>query len=71
MSVEEKATAAIERTRNFFETMGVKTRLADYGLGQDVIEPIIANLEAHGMVELGEKGLVTPAIVRSILSKSL
>ena len=71
MPVEEKAIAAIERTRNFFETMGVKTRLADYGLGQDVIEPIIANLEAHGMVELGEKGLVTPAIVRSILSKSL
>lgn len=67
----EKMTAAIEKTRNFFETMGVKTRLSDYGLEKDVIEKIIASLEAHGMVKLGEQGAVTPKVVRKVLELSL
>ncbi len=71
MAADEKAAAAIERTRSFFETVGVKTRFADYGLGSEVIEPILANLQANGMVKLGEKGLVTPDVVRTILTKSL
>jgi len=67
----EKSRLAIEKTRNFFETMGVKTRFSDYGLGQEVIEKIIASLEAHGMVKLGEKGTVTPKVVRRVLELSL
>jgi len=51
--------------------MGVKTRFSDYGLGQDVIEKIIASLEAHGMVKLGEKGTVTLSIARKVLELSL
>jgi NADP-dependent alcohol dehydrogenase len=66
-----KSALAIEKTRDFFESMGVKTRLADYGLGQDVIEKIIASLESHGMVKLGEKGTVTPNVVRQVLKLSL
>lgn len=67
----EKMTLAIEKTRDFFETMGVKTRLSDYGLEQDVIEKIIASLETHGMVKLGEQGAVTPNVVRKVLGLSL
>lgn len=67
----EKMTAAIEKTRNFFEAMGVKTRFSDYSLGKDVIGKIIANLEAHGMVKLGEQGAVTPNIVCKVLELSL
>ncbi|MDF2565237.1 MAG: alcohol dehydrogenase [Massilibacillus sp.] len=71
LAPDEKSALAIEKTRDFFEAMGVKTRLADYGLGKDVIEKIIASLESHGMVKLGEKGTVTPDVVRQVLKLSL
>ena len=67
----DKSRLAIEKTRNFFESMGVKTRFSDYGLGDEVIEKIIASLEIHGMVKLGEKGTVSPQVVRQVLKLSL
>ncbi|WP_378953350.1 iron-containing alcohol dehydrogenase [Pelosinus sp. sgz500959] len=71
LPAREKSALAIEKTREFFEAMGVKTRFSDYGLGEEVIEKIITSLEAHGMVKLGEKGTVTPQIVRQVLTLSL
>lgn len=47
---------AIARTRQFFESLGVPTRLSDYGIGTDAIPALIAQLERHGMVALGEHG---------------
>lgn len=71
MSVEAKNKAAIEKTRAFFEAMGVKTRFAEYGLGENVVEEIIASLKEHNMVKLGEHGTVTPDVVRKVLELSL
>lgn len=71
LSDSEKITLVIEKTREFFEIMGIKTRFSDYDLGRDVIEKIIANLEAHGMVKLGENGTITPDVVRKVLELSL
>ncbi|MEI7431334.1 MAG: iron-containing alcohol dehydrogenase [Betaproteobacteria bacterium] len=45
---------AIEHTRLFFESMGVATRLSAYGIGKDAIPALLAQLERHGMVTLGE-----------------
>ncbi|WP_417615143.1 iron-containing alcohol dehydrogenase [Oceanisphaera sp.] len=70
-SDHEKAEAAIEKTRAFFESVGVKTRLGDYGLGADHIDPIIDSLQSHGMVALGEHGDITPEHCRQILLASL
>ncbi|WP_418139556.1 iron-containing alcohol dehydrogenase [Oceanimonas smirnovii] len=70
-SDDDKAEAAIKHTRDFFEAMGVKTRLGDYGLGAEHIDGIINSLEQHGMVALGEHGDVTPAHCRQILLASL
>lgn len=70
-SDDEKAEAAIEHTRAFFESVGVKTRLGDYGLGAEHIDPIIDSLKSHGMVALGEHGDVTPEHCRQILLASL
>lgn len=70
-SDDEKAEAAIEHTRNFFESVGVKTRLSDYELDAEHIDAIINSLEAHGMVALGEHGDVTPEHCRQILLASL
>jgi len=71
LSVAEKSKLAIEKTRNFFEVMGVGTRFSDYGLGREVIEAITRSLESHKMIKIGEKGTVTPEVVRKVLELSL
>lgn len=58
---------AIAHTRAFFEALGVRTRLADYGIGAEAIEPIVAQLEAHRMVKLGEDRAVDLAMSRRIV----
>jgi len=58
---------AIARTRDFFESMQVKTRLCDYGIKADVISAVVEQLRAHDMVKLGEKFDVTPEMVEKIL----
>lgn len=70
-SEDERITAAIERTRDFFERMGVPTRLSGYGLGADAVGPLVAQLEAHGMVQLSEHRDVTPEVSRRVLEAAL
>ncbi len=66
-SDEAKIEAAIERTRAFFESLGVKTRLSDYGIEREQIDAVIAALEAHGMVALSETGDLDLAGSRAVL----
>jgi NADP-dependent alcohol dehydrogenase len=61
----------IAHTRGFFEQMGVPTRLADYGIAADAVEQLVAKLEAHGMVKLGEHGDITLDVSRQILQKTI
>ncbi|QCB47226.1 iron-containing alcohol dehydrogenase [Hydrogenophaga sp. PAMC20947] len=68
---DERITAAIARTRAFFETMGIGTRLKDYGLGAEVIDVVVHQLEEHGMTQLGEHRDITPAVSRRILEAAL
>lgn len=68
---QARIEGAIARTRAFFEQMGIATRLADYGLDQADIAPLISQLEAHGMTALGEHRSVTPEVSRAILEASL
>jgi NADP-dependent alcohol dehydrogenase len=70
-SEDERISAAIAHTRDFFERMGIATRLSAYGLGADAIDALIAQLEAHGMTKLGEHGDITPAVSRRILEAAL
>lgn len=58
---------AIAHTRAFFEALGVRTRLADYGIGAEAVERIVAQLEAHRMVKLGEDRAVDLAMSRRIV----
>ncbi len=51
-SEDEKVALAIGRTRAFFEKLGVKTRLSDYGVGADRIPEVVEQLKAHGMTAL-------------------
>ena len=70
-SEDARIDAAIARTREFFESLGVKTRLSDYGIGADAIDKIVGQLEAHGMNALGEHGDIDLATSRRILEASL
>ncbi|MET3116363.1 NADP-dependent alcohol dehydrogenase [Undibacterium sp. GrIS 1.8] len=70
-SEDSRIDAAISRTQDFFEQMGVKTRLGDYALKDENIAPILAALETHKMVALGEKRDVTLDISRKVLELSL
>ena len=65
------AKQAIARTREFFESMGVKTRLSDYGLDEKAIPEVVAKLKEHNFVQLGERGDITPDDVIKILELAL
>lgn len=59
---------AIQKTRDFFESVGVHTKLSDYGVGLDVIPLITDRFEKRGFVALGEHQDVTPKVVEQILA---
>jgi NADP-dependent alcohol dehydrogenase len=70
-SEDQRIDTALQRTREFFESMGIKTRLPDYDLGADAIDPIVAQLDANGMTKLGERSDVTLDVSRRILEAAL
>ncbi|MCQ2251171.1 MAG: iron-containing alcohol dehydrogenase, partial [Bacteroidales bacterium] len=57
---------AIAKTEEFFQSLGIKTRLSDYGIGQDVIDTIY-NRFVERKSNLGEFGIVTPEKSKAIL----
>lgn len=64
---DARIDAAIERTEAFFNSVGVPTRLSGYGLGKEHVEPVLAALEAHRLVKLGEDRGVTLEVSRKVL----
>lgn len=62
--------AAIQKTTEFYESLGIPTQISAYGLGHDTIDKIVEKLEAKGM-NYGEHSDITPTVVRQILEKSL
>lgn len=66
-SDEQRIDAAIARTREFFESLGVETRLSDHQLGAEAIAQVIARLQAHGMTQLGERKEITLEVSRRVL----
>ncbi|BDY04619.1 iron-containing alcohol dehydrogenase [Ferrimonas sp. YFM] len=68
---QARIDAAIAKTRAFFEQMQVKTRISDYGHGADVVDTLVAQLERHGMVKLGEHGDIDLARSRAILEAAV
>lgn len=68
---DERIDLAIKKTREFFESLGIKTRLTQYGIGADKIPAIVDNLKEHGMTALSETQDITPDISRKILEAAL
>lgn len=68
---DELIDKTIKATQDFFEHMGVKTRLSDYNLTAVDIDKLVANLERNGMTALGEHGDIDLAKARQILTLAL
>ena len=64
---DERIDLAIDKTEAFFNSLGVETKLSQYGITEDGIDKIIDNLEQKGMTALSETGDLTLDIVRKIL----
>ncbi|GHF97908.1 iron-containing alcohol dehydrogenase [Thalassotalea marina] len=61
----------IKAVQDFFESMSVQTRLADYDLNESAVDAVIANLEKNGMTALGEHGDIDLTKAREILTLAL
>ena len=73
-SREDKALRieeAIIRTEQFFQKMGLGTRLADYGLSESCIPAVCSNLKRVGRTALGEHQDIDPDRVARILARAL
>jgi len=68
---EEKALASVQKTREFFESVGVKTRLSDYNLSPDSIPGLLKQLQRHQMISLGENQSVTLEVSQRVLEASI
>lgn len=62
---------AIDKTRSFFEDLGVNTKLRSYGVTEDRIDDILEALEKHGLTALSETGDVTLDVSRKILENAM
>jgi len=67
---DEKMDLAIQNTRKFFESLGIKTHLSEYGVKAEQLSDVVNQLKAHGMTALSETGKITPEVSRRILERA-
>jgi NADP-dependent alcohol dehydrogenase len=70
-SDDEKITLAIQKTRDFFESLGVKTHLSDYDVCADKIPAVVEQLKVHGWTALSETQSITLDVSQKILEGAL
>ena len=68
---EEKIDLAIEKTREFFESLGIKTHLSDYEIEASKVEDLVNALKEHGRLALSETGEITLEVSRKILQGAI
>ncbi|AYC32069.1 iron-containing alcohol dehydrogenase [Pseudomonas cavernae] len=68
---EARIDAAINATRDFFQRLGVPTRLGEHGLDAGAIPQILAQLQRHGLTALGEHADLDLEGCERILLKAL
>lgn len=70
-TLEEKALAGIQKTTEFFHSLGIDTKLSDYTKDyKGTAEIISKRFEERGWKGLGEHGKVTPSDVEKIVEMS-
>lgn len=64
---DTRAMQAIEKTEQFFRSLGVGTRFSDYNIPQEAIDVVAARIAKRGM-KLGEYGDLGETAVKKILA---
>lgn len=67
---DERIDKTIQKTIDFFESVGLPTKLPDYGVSTDTIDTICDRFLKRGY-KLGEKSDIDPAEIRMILEDRL
>ena len=65
-SDEEKIDKAIQKTREFFESLEVSTHLSDYNVTEKDTEEIVDRLVQRGRTAFGENNVVSVDKMRMI-----
>ncbi len=65
---DEQIDQVIEKTEEFFRSLGVKTKLSEYDIPKTTIKEIATRLEERGWDGLGEHADISPAKVEEILT---
>lgn len=69
-SVDERIDQTIQKTVEFFESVGIPTRLPDYNVSTETIDTICDRFEKRGF-KVGEKADIGPVEIRLILENRL
>lgn len=69
-NADERIEVAIQQTENFFNGLGVPTKISDYSVKKEELKDIITQLESHGMVALSETGDLTLDVAERILENA-
>lgn len=70
-TIDERAKAGIDKTEEFFHSLGIKTKLSEYTADYKGTAGIISKrFTDRGWLGLGESGKVTPADVEKIVEMS-
>jgi NADP-dependent alcohol dehydrogenase len=69
-SEDERIEAAIKQTEAFYRSVGIKTKLSEYGIDDKLFDTIVERFAKRGW-KLGEKQLITPELIREILNGCL
>ncbi len=67
---DELVTGAIQKTGEFYESLGLPIKASEYGVNHETIEKIKQRFVERGM-NFGEKADITPAVVAEILEMSI
>jgi len=70
-SEDEKIEKAVGKTISFFESLGIQTRLSNYGVLTGTIDLIVKRFRDRKWLGLGDRQLVTPEKVKEILMHQL
>ena len=70
-TADERVDATIQKTVEFFESVGIKTKLADYGVGSEIIPKIVNRFIDRGITAIGERGDLTTDDIAKILEMQL
>ncbi len=66
-SDDDRAAAAIAKTREFYESIGIATRLSAYDVDAEVAPKVAQRLAARGLTGIGEHGDLTPERIEALL----